>query len=312
MELVIDTDTAADDAVALVLAASTPGIRLAAVTTVAGNVPVDLATRNAAWALQVGGRDDVPLYSGAAGPLRRQLVTGQDVHGESGMGDARPPDGLRAADQGFAAQELVRAAIQRPGELTLVTLGPLTNIAIAVLLDPLFLTRFARVVVMGGAPDAHGNVTPVAEYNFWADPEAVDIVLRAAGELELVGWDVSRQAAVITDEEAALLAAKRTPKSRFVLEATAALDRYCRTEQGLAGFDLPDPVAVAVAMHPGIVTSAHRLPVSIMVEQEARGQLQVDRRGRPSGRWVRVIEGVDRQAFLNCLMDACELEGAAA
>lgn len=304
-KLVVDTDTAADDAIALLMAARSSAAELVAVTTIAGNVPVDLAARNAAWALALGGDNTTPVYLGAAGPMRRELVTGQDVHGKSGMGDAVAPQSVRPPSDGIAAIELVEIAKRQPGELTLVTLGPLTNIAIALLLDPAFLTRFERVVVMGGAPDAHGNITAVAEYNFWADPEAADLVLGAEGSVQLVGWDISRQAAVIGDAEKRMLAGLDTAMARFALAATSALDRYCRDVQGIAGFDLPDPVTMAIALDPAVAIEAGRFPAQVITAGDARGQLVLDRRNKPDARKVTIVQRADRAKFLAMLEEAC-------
>jgi purine nucleosidase len=305
VELVIDTDTAADDAIAIMLAAFDPNAEIVAVTTVAGNVPVETATRNARWVLDRYDLADVPVHPGASSPLVRPLITGQDVHGESGMGRAEPPHPPAPAADPTAAAELVRLAREHEGRLTLVTLGPLTNIATAVLLDPAFLTRFRRVVSMAGAADGHGNVSDVAEYNMWADPEAAHIVLSADGEVELLGWDASRQAAVIGSEESGAIDALGTETGEFVLALVSELDRYCREVQGLRGFDLPDPLAMTVALDPTIVTGAEDRPVRVALGDESRGQLMIDRRTSKAAARGRLLREISRERFLAMLYAMC-------
>lgn len=305
VKLVIDTDTAADDAIAIMLAAFARDAEIVAVTTVAGNVPVELATRNARWVLERSGLGAVPVHPGAASPMVRPLTTGQDVHGESGMGSAEPPRQPAPRSEPSAAAELVRLARAHEGELTLVTLGPLTNIATAVLLDPAFLTRFDRVVSMAGAADGHGNISDIAEYNMWADPEAAHIVLSADGEVELVGWDASRQAAVIGSEECRAIEALGTETGAFVLSLVSELDRYCREVQGLGGFDLPDPLAMTVALDPAIVTGAEARPVRVGLADESRGQLMIDRRTAREAPRVRLLREMSRDRFLAMLYEMC-------
>ncbi|SPL91749.1 Inosine-uridine preferring nucleoside hydrolase [[Actinomadura] parvosata subsp. kistnae] len=198
MPLLIDTDTGSDDAVALLLAVKDGDVR--AVTTVAGNVPLETATRNALITLDLAGHAAVPVHPGCDRPLTRPPSTAQHVHGLDGMGDTGLPDPARGPADGHAVDVLLSLPRRHPGELTLVTLGPLTNLAAALLRDRELLTRFRHVYCMAGAADLHGNVTPTAEFNVWADPEAARVVLRAAtpGQVTWIGWDVSRRYAVMT------------------------------------------------------------------------------------------------------------------
>ena len=167
----IDTDTASDDAVALVLALQHPGVQIEAITVVAGNVPVDQGVQNALYTVELCGQS-VPVYRGLPGPLTRPLETAQSVHGEDGMGDIGLLLGGRAPAAAHAVQVLIDTIHQFAGDITLVTLGPLTNIAVALRQDPSIAQALSGCIIMGGTGRGHGNVTPVAEYNFWADPEA--------------------------------------------------------------------------------------------------------------------------------------------
>ena len=199
--MLIDTDTASDDAVALLLAAGGGLAEIRAVTTVACNVPLRTATRNALISLEAAGRTDIPVHPGCARPLARSLDSAQHVHGEDGMSDVGLPDPVASpCTDVHAVDVLLSAPRAEPGELTLVTLGPLTNLAAALTLDPDLITRYRHVYCMAGASDLRGNISPTAEFNVWADPEAASIVAWAATpeRVTWVGWDASRRDAVMT------------------------------------------------------------------------------------------------------------------
>ena len=192
LSLIIDTDTGSDDAVALLMAARRGGVSIKAVTCVAGNVSVDQATRNARATLELAGCDEVPVYRGLHAPLIRAPETAQHVHGEDGMSGFPLPEPRMLVQTEGAIEALVRLSRAQPGRHTLVTLGPLSNIATAILVEPRFLLSFNQVVAMAGAFDAVGNVHRVGEFNAWADPEAIKIVVEAEGSVTFVGWDLSR------------------------------------------------------------------------------------------------------------------------
>ena len=221
------------------LAVREPSADVRAVTVVAGNVPIDLAVKNAIVTLDICGARDVPVHKGSAAPTTRPLETAQGVHGADGMGGATLPEPSRQASSEGAVDELVRIAVEERGEHSLVTLGPLTNIAKALERDPEFLTRFEHTYMMLGSPDCVGNVSALGEYNAWADPEATAAVLAAAGQKTMIGWNISRLYAVVTHDEQDRLRAMG-PLGQFTVEINAAVDQYCR-DTGLAGYDLPDP-----------------------------------------------------------------------
>ncbi|GAA4202677.1 nucleoside hydrolase [Actinocatenispora rupis] len=301
LPLLVDTDTGSDDAVALLLAAASGLGDLDAVTTVAGNVPLATATRNALIALEVAGRPDVPVHAGCAGPVARPLTTAQQVHGADGMGDTDLPDPVRGPEPGHAIDVLLTRPRQR--DLTLVTLGPLTNVAAALLRDPALLTRYRHVYCMAGAADAHGNVSATAEYNVWADPEAARIVARAASpdSVTWIGWDVSRRDAVMTPDDQARLVAIDTPMARFAHRINRSVADWARDVTGLPGYDLPDPLAMAVALRPDLVTVRERAYVDVAVGAETRGQLIVDRRAGAPAPTLTLVRRVDGAAFKDLL-----------
>lgn len=302
--LIIDTDTASDDAIALLLACRTPGVAIRAVSVVAGNVPLPLATRNALVSLQLAGGGHVPVYAGVGKPLLRALETAQDVHGANGMGGVEFDDPMRMPEAEHAVDALRRIARDEPGEHVLVTLGPLSTIATALLIEPDLLMRFGHTYLMAGAFDGVGNVHPAGEFNVWADPEAAAIVTAAPGAKTFVGWDISRRYAVFTSAEQRALAALG-PLGRFCVDINADVDAFCRSYTGLDGFDLPDPIAMAVAIDPTIMTDQRAATVTIGIEDVSRGATFSDHRliAPPPNANVAVV--VDEQRFKAMLTAAC-------
>lgn len=302
--LLIDTDTASDDAVALVMALRHPEVRVEAVTVVAGNVPVEQGVQNALYTAELCGRG-VEVFSGAGRPILRPLETAQEVHGGDGMGDVGLPVSGRTPAEGHAVDVIVERIHANPGELTLVCLGPLTNVAMALLRDPSIAGELAGCFVMGGTGKGPGNVTPVAEYNVWADPEAAKIVVESGLPLTLVGWDISCESAVIDPRAAAEIRAIGTELARFTVDIQAVLSDFTREVTHLAGFDLPDPIAMAVAIEPEIADT-EAVHVSVVTgDGPARGQTIFDWLGvtgeAPN---ARVVRHASREKFLAMLHDA--------
>jgi purine nucleosidase len=272
----IDTDTASDDAVAIVIALRHPDVDVVGIGVVAGNVPLSSALQNALYTRDLCGREDVHVYGGAYRPLVYPLSTAQEVHGDDGMGDIglhlrdREPHPMHAVDA------LIAASHRYAGELTVVTLGPLTNLALALHDDPSIVNRLHRVVVMGAVADHVGNVSPVAEYNMWADPHAAELVLAAGFPIEFVGWDISRRYAVVERDLADELRAL-SPIGEFCVAINAVVTEFCATETKLPGFDLPDPIAMAYAIDPAIATETRRLHLAVETESElTRGMVAMD------------------------------------
>ncbi|MEM8487362.1 MAG: nucleoside hydrolase [Bacteroidota bacterium] len=300
--LLIDTDTASDDAVALVMAAKNPLYHIEAVTVVAGNVPVDQGVQNACYTLELC-NSDTPVYKGAAKPLLRPLETATVVHGNDGMGDIGlslngfNPQPKHAID---AIVDIVNAF---PGEVTIVTLGPLTNLAQAILKDPSIAQKAAGVVVMGGTGQGPGNITPVAEFNIWVDPEAARIVFESGARLTMVGWDISRTYAVFEPADVAEVKGIDTALAHFCMDIQHTLQDFSVKELGLPGFSLPDPIAMAVALNRDLIIAAPRLPVAIETQSRlCRGQTVVDHVGAttdPAN--TEVVLEVSRAGFLEML-----------
>jgi purine nucleosidase len=305
--LLIDTDTASDDAVALVMALRTPSVEVEAITVVAGNVPLDQAVQNALYTRDLCG-STVAVHAGRAAPLMRPLETAQSVHGEDGMGDIGLPLSGRTPAAGHAVDVLIETIMDDPGQITLVTLGPLSNVATALLREPAVASSVEHCFIMGGAGAGPGNVSALAEYNFWADPEAARVVARSGMPLTIVGWDMSVRHATFGPEDAAAIR-RLGPIGEFCVDIQAVVDVYARAESHLAGFDLPDPIAMAVAIEPGIARrEAHHLDV-IIGDGQARGKDVIDwLDALDSPSTSQVTTHVDRSAFLEILTTAASGE----
>ncbi|MGA8439114.1 MAG: nucleoside hydrolase [Candidatus Sulfotelmatobacter sp.] len=272
----IDTDTASDDAVALIMALRAPDVRVAAITTVAGNVDVLQATRNALYAVELCGVD-VPVYVGAEKPLLRTHTNATWFHGRDGLGDHNYSAPGRSAKELHAVDAIIATIEANPG-LVLVSLGPLTNLAIALARKPSITARVSRCVIMGGAPCCEGNVTPAAEYNLWVDPEAARIVILSGLPIELIGWQLSRGGAVVNEADIKLIQGFNTELGRFAIACNShARDAY-KVQTGEDGICLADPVAMCVALDPSVGTEWSEHHVDVETQSElTRGMTVVDR-----------------------------------
>mgnify|MGYP000046782479 FL=1 len=303
----IDTDTASDDAVALIMAFMNPDIEVVGLSIVAGNVPLDMGVQNALYTAELCAAT-APIYVGAAKPLSRELGTAQFVHGEDGMGDIGLPLSGRTPTSGNAVDKLIEAIHLHADHIELVTLGPLTNIALALQQDPSIARSVKRCVVMGAVADHIGNVTQVAEFNMWVDPEAVDIVLRSGMHLEFVGWDISRTEAVVTPQESAMIRSLGTERANFSVDIQRVLEKFCAEETHLNGFDLPDPIAMAYAIDTSIATEVHHWYLASETNSElTRGMVVMDTLGvmhqEPN---AFVVTRASHEKFMSMLVDALQ------
>ena len=274
--ILIDTDTASDDAVALIMALRSPSVEVKAITTVAGNLPVEQATRNALFTVELCGAQ-VPVFCGAAKPLHRELQIADWFHGKDGLGDHGYAPSRSSAASGHGVDALIACVQSTPG-IEIITLGPLTNLALALERWPALAHSIGRCVVMGGAPCCEGNVTPAAEFNIWVDPEAARIVFASGAPIEMIGWQLSRFDAVLNAHDIQQILALETPLAEFVIRAnsTAAASYY--TQTGENGISLPDPVAMSVLLNPKLKLEVSRHYVAIECDSNlTRGMTVVDR-----------------------------------
>ncbi len=249
--VIIDTDPGVDDAFALLLAMRSPELKIEAITPVAGNVPLEFTLPNALRMVEIAGRTDIPVAPGASAPLMRRLVTATYVHGENGLGGAVFPE-PRTKPVAIPASEMIREIIRKyPNEVTLITLGPLTNVALALNSDPETASLVRGLVMMGGSLSG-GNITPAAEFNIYVDPEAARIVFQSGIPITMVGLDVTRKTS-LTDEHVRILASAKNPVSQAA--ATIGRNAVNRTrERGyVSGPNMHDSLAMAAFLDPSIV-----------------------------------------------------------
>ena len=296
--VIVDTDTAGDDTQALLLACLTDRLSVEAVTVVAGNVPFEYEVENAKYTLSLADSADVPVYEGAREPLLKDWEYATYVHGEGGLGGELFPDtGIESAE-GFAPDEIVRRCRESPGEVTLLCIGPLTNLALAYARDPELPELVDEVWVMGGAVNCRGNVTPAAEYNIWVDPDAAKRVF-AEFEVTLVDWGLCLEASVLDRETVERVAAMDTEFAAFFTALSESVLEFTRDQQGLDGVTQPDSLAAALLAYPELREASGTYHVDVD-EREGltRGYTSVDVEGVTDGRArTTVIERADAEGF---------------
>ncbi len=292
--ILLDCDPGHDDAIALLLALASPELELLGVTTTHGNQPLDKTTDNALRVLAFAGREDVPVARGAHRPLARDLHVAAHVHGESGLDGPGLPERRSEPVAGDAVDFL---ADRVTSETAFVAVGPLTNVALALGRG----VRPARIVLMGGAI-GEGNMTPAAEFNIWADPEAAQIVFHSGVDVTMIGLDVTHRALVTAEWAERSRAAGRT--GAFVAELVDFFKRYHARTYGWDGAPIHDAVALAHVLRPELLTTEHR-NVEVETESElCRGRTVVDRWHRtdrtPN---AHVAVDIDDEAFLELLLE---------
>ena len=280
--MILDTDPGIDDAMAILFALKRPGIRLEALTTVFGNTDVDTATTNALRILELAERSDIPVARGAGRSLLRPFVkTADHVHGKNGLGEIALPE-PKARPVGETAHDLIiRMARENPGEITLCPVGPITNVAIALARAPEIAGLLKEIVVMGSTifhPGIQGIPTPMADANFWNDPEAAQIVLRSGARITLVGMDVTMKV-LLTTEMSDTIARAGGRVGRTLMEiARFYVNSYGAMYPGIAGCGMHDPLAVAIAEDRSLVRT-ERMCVDIeLAGTLTRGMAVADRR----------------------------------
>ncbi|MEM7114374.1 MAG: nucleoside hydrolase [Chloroflexota bacterium] len=275
-KMIIDTDTASDDAVAIMMALVDPDVDVVALTIVAGNVGLKQASINARYTVELCGKE-TPVYEGTAVPLLREVYRAEFFHGPDGMGEMYYPAPKRPAEKKHAVDALIEYIEANPG-IILVTLGPMTNVALAVTQAPHIVKNVSRCVVMGGAACAVGNITPAAEYNIWVDPEAARICFRSGLPIEMVGWELCRGEANIVEEEMRYYKEEiDTPLSHFTIDCNASALKTNQEWLGDPGIGLPDPVAMAIALDPTLCTKSSKHHVEVECEGTfTRGMTVVD------------------------------------
>jgi purine nucleosidase len=306
--MILDCDYGVDDALATLYLASQPDVEILAVGTVHGNTPADVAGRNAIAVLEVAGLNEVPVAVGARRPLAQPAAFSAMVHGEDGLGGQSPATVSRQPVALSAAEQLLATVRAHPGTCTILATGPLTNLALALLLEPELPQLVAKVVLMGGTVYYPGNVSPLAEANIAHDPEAADLVFGAGWPLTQVGLDVT-MTTWLDDEHLERIAATDTVRGRFAWSIMQHYLAFYFGRHAQRGCPLHDPSAASIAVHPDLATYL-RAPVAVELRSERnRGMLIVDQRAYAVGREEPLVDlamDVDRSRlisqFLNGLL----------
>nr|WP_316629814.1 nucleoside hydrolase [uncultured Brevundimonas sp.] len=311
--LIIDCDPGVDDAVALFLAFAAPELEVLAVTTVGGNVPGALTQRNARMVRQIAGREDVPVFGGAERPLKRPPAGAGAFHGPEGLGDLEPFEPTGIVGDGPAANAIVDLVMRRPeGSVAVAVLGPMTNLALALRRERRLAERLGPVVVMGGARSEGGNITPSAEFNIWADPDAAAVVFGSGCRVVAFGLDATHQVRATEDRIAAVEAIDSA-----AARATASMLRFSqRVEREIVGwptFDwgapLHDPCPIAWLIRPELFETR---PCRVEVETASdltRGHTAVEFRVDPATARHRWATATDARGVFDLIVET--LKGAA-
>jgi inosine-uridine nucleoside N-ribohydrolase len=251
--IILDTDPGLDDALALFLALASPEVQLEAITTVSGNVSVDLTTRNALTLLELTERIDIPVARGCDRPLARQPIFADYVHGHNGLGGIELPEPELQPVSQHAVDLIIEKVMSAPREITLVLIAPLTNIAMALRKEPRIADYVREVVIMGGALRVPGNVTPEAEFNIYADPHAAHMVFHAGWPIRLVTLDVTNKT-LLQREQVRALASNGSPVTRLIQQMVDNfLDIFGRP-RGITAFQMHDPLCLSAAFQPELIT----------------------------------------------------------
>jgi purine nucleosidase len=296
--LLIDTDPGVDDALAILMAFAEPAVEIVGLTVAAGNVGLEHTVRNALRLVETVDRD-VPVHPGCPAPILPPPASAAFVHGEDGFGDAGLPEPARRASTVHAVDAILDASRRHAGDLTLVCLGPLTNLAVALLIDPTLPSRVPRLVVMGGAVDGRGNTERIkAEFNIGFDPEAADVVFRRWPRFELVDWEATLAHAIPFERLEGWLAAP-TPAARLMRAIAEKRHAWVRAHRSATHSHLADALAMAVVLEPALVAEAADRHVSVaLVGEHTRGMTVVDwagRTGLAANAWI--ARRIDQAGF---------------
>ncbi|MER8389620.1 nucleoside hydrolase [Mesorhizobium sp. M0166] len=302
--IIIDTDPGQDDAVAILLALGSTELEIVGITAVAGNVPLKLTEKNARKICELAGRPDVKVYAGAIRPLARELVTAEEVHGKTGLNGPQLPEPKMKLQDEYAVDFIVETLMrEESGTITLCALGPLTNIALALIREPKIAPRIKEIVLMGGGFFEGGNVTPTAEFNIYVDPHAADVVFKSGIPIVMMPLDVTHKA---------LTTAKRTKAFRKlgtrVGTATADMleffERFDEEKYGTDGGPLHDPCVIAYLLKPKLF-KGRNCNVSVETASElTMGMTVIDWWGvtkRPKN--AMVMRDIDHDAFFELLLE---------
>jgi purine nucleosidase len=292
-KIIIDTDPGQDDAVAILLALASPELEVLGITAVAGNVPLALTQKNARIVCELAGRPDMRVFAGCEAPMTRTLVTAEHVHGRTGLDGPTLPDPTMPLDAMHAVDFIIETLRAAPeGEVTLCTLGPLTNVATAFRAAPEIIPKVREIVAMGGAYFEVGNITPAAEFNIYVDPQAADIVFRSGIPMTVMPLDVTHKALVTRPRNEAFRALGNRV-GVATAEMTDFFERFDREKYGSDGAPLHDPTVTAFLLRPDLFEGRH-----VNVEVETGSELTL---GMTVADWWRVTDRAPNATFMGNL-----------
>ncbi|WP_289153006.1 nucleoside hydrolase [uncultured Salipiger sp.] len=270
MRLIIDTDTAGDDAFSILLALKAPHVTLEGITICNGNVPFDQQAENALYTLEVAGAGGtVPVWKGCPLPMLRKPVDATEFFGADGMSDAGFPQAQQRPEDGHAVDFLIDTIMSNPGEIEILAQAPLTNIATAYVKEPRIAENLKHLWVMGGLDNSIGNTTPASEFNFYVDPEAAKIVVNAGFRLTLSTWTLTMNSGLLPDDKLRVIEAMDTPLSRFFMTISQAPFKRTEMRYGRPLSTHPDSLTCACAIDPAVMLET----ADCLVDVETQGEL---------------------------------------
>jgi purine nucleosidase len=303
-QIIIDTDPGQDDAVAILLALASPELEVLGLTAVAGNVPLKLTEKNCRKICELAGHPETRVFAGAARPLVRHLVTAEEVHGQTGLNGPDLPEPEMPLQGEHAVDFIVRTLLEKPsGSVTLCPLGPLTNIALALIREPDIAGRIKQIVLMGGGFFEGGNVTPAAEFNIYVDPHAADVVLKSGIPLVVMPLDVTHQA-LTTKKRIAAFRGLGTRVGIATAEMLEFFERFDEEKYGSDGGPLHDPCVIAYLLKPELFKGRHCNVAIETASELTMGMTVVDWWGvskRPKN--ATVMRDIDADGFYALLVE---------
>ena len=295
-KIIIDTDTATDDAVAIMMALKNESFNIMAITTVAGNVDLNQATSNALYTCEICDKF-VPVYKGEGHPLKRKLETSKFFHGKDGLGDTGPYEPSKKAEAENATNQIISLINKYPNEIEIIAIGPLTNIAKVFKYEPSVIKKIKSLYIMGGIGEGKGNITEHAEFNFWVDPDAADIVLNSEINIKMIAWDTTQIYGYLNKKNFEDLEKINTTLSKFAINIQKKGLEYYKIKYNEHKIDLADPLAMAV-MIDDEDTNYERCNIKIILDGDERGKdiISFNKNGN-----IKLATHVSRTNFLNTL-----------
>ena len=262
--ILLDTDTAGDDAIAILMALRAKNARVEGVTINCGNIAFDQQVENALYTIQAAGMGGkVPVFPGARHPLLQEWRTVEYIHGKDGMGNSRFARAKQRPEDRHAVDAIIDTVNSNPGEITLVEIAPMTNLALALRKDPGIAKKIRRFCFMGGTNHHPGNMTPAAEFNIWVDPDAAKIVLNSGMPTTMVGWEICMRHGLIGGPEYAEIEAMKTPESEFFIAVNRQVRKFTREKQGMDATSCPDSMTMSMVLNPKVATDVRKRYVEV-------------------------------------------------